>query len=401
MGSLPGTWFGLTRLGDGAALAWCVGSGLMGLRLLVGHVTTRQRFRGGAPASDPVQAMADVLARRLGLRQGARVRLCASVTTPMVWGILRPVILLPTSLVLHLEADTLEAILAHELAHLRRWDGFSLLVQRLAEALLFYHPTTWWLSRQMRVLREHGSDDLAVDLLGDALPYAEALARLERLRKQHVPGRVPAMAHAAQGGPLMTRIHRLLRTETDPAPAFHGLTLALLLAMAAGGVAFAQAPPPAPASTLAPEATLRFKNRELQVMGCPQLSSFPGRIRTEAEREAWRNQMREIRVWTLKALEAQTARSEAGEEAKGAGKAPLGPSPASGRTIHSKLRDGRVVLSVHESMPGHPNGVTFRFDQAPGSLREAIRLALEDLRRREGLRAQHDRERSYQGLGRS
>lgn len=401
LGSLPGPWFALLRLGDGVAWVWCMGVALMGLRLLVGQVTTRQRFRGGVPASDAVQAMADALVRQLGLKRGAQVRLSTSVTTPMIWGVLRPVILLPASLVLQLGPDTLEAVLAHELAHLYRRDGLSLLVQRLAEALLFYHPTTWWLSRQMRVLREHGSDDLAVRLLGDPLPYAEALARLEHLRKQHIPGRVPAMAHAAQGGSLMMRIQRLLHTEADPAPAFHGLSLALMLGMAAGGVAFAQAPPPAPASMPAPEATFWFKGRELQVLGCPQLSSFPGQIRTNAERVAWRNQMKEIRAWTVKALEAQAARPEAEAGPEGAGRAPLGSSLASGRTIHAKLRDGRVVLSVHESMAGHPNGVTFRFDQAPGSLREAIRLALQDLRRREELRQELGRERSDPRLGRS
>jgi type II secretory pathway component GspD/PulD (secretin) len=126
------------------------------------------------------------------------------VEVPTVIGWLRPVILLPAGCLLGLSAAQLEAILAHELAHIRRHDYLVNLLQNVVETLLFYHPAVWWVSRRIREERENCCDDLAVEICGDRVTYARALATLEELR--HAPGQ---LALAAAGAPLLQRIRRL------------------------------------------------------------------------------------------------------------------------------------------------------------------------------------------------
>jgi hypothetical protein len=134
-------------------------------------------------------------------------------------------VLLPASALLHLSPNALEAILAHELAHIRRHDFVANLVQSIVEVLFFYHPATWWLSDQMRELREYCCDDAASRLCGGPASYASALASLEALRA--CP---PQLAPAAKGASLMKRIQRLLGVSI---PAVSGLRTGLVAAATA------------------------------------------------------------------------------------------------------------------------------------------------------------------------
>ena len=102
----------------------------------------------------------------------------------MAIGWLRPVILLPISVMTGLDEDQLRAILAHELAHIRRYDYLVNILQSAIEVILFYHPAIWWLSHRIRAERENCCDDLAVACCGDTLLYARTLA-LEELRAAH------------------------------------------------------------------------------------------------------------------------------------------------------------------------------------------------------------------------
>ena len=124
---------------------------------------------------------------------------------PMVIGHIRPVILMPVGLLAGLPAGQIEAILLHELAHIRRYDYLVNVLQRSVEGLLFYHPAVWWISRVIRAERENCCDDLVVATSGNVQEYAVALATLEQNRWS---GREPAVA--ATGGSLVKRIRRLL-----------------------------------------------------------------------------------------------------------------------------------------------------------------------------------------------
>src|SRR5581483_8622840 len=112
-------------------------------------------------------------ARRIGLRAAPTVAYCQRISVPVLVGILRPMILLPSSLASGLSPQQLEALLAHELAHLRRWDPLVNLVQRLVEAMLFFHPAVWYVSRRIHSERENASDDLVLAAGWQRLHYAD------------------------------------------------------------------------------------------------------------------------------------------------------------------------------------------------------------------------------------
>jgi hypothetical protein len=127
-----------------------------------------------------------------------------AVESPAVIGWLRPIVVLPLSALAGLTPWQIEAIIAHELAHIRRWDAWVNLFQVATETLLFYHPAVWWVNRVIRNEREHCCDDVAVAACGNAPGYARALALLEESRS------AAALVMAANGGALTSRIGRLL-----------------------------------------------------------------------------------------------------------------------------------------------------------------------------------------------
>lgn len=185
------------------------------------------------------------MASRLGLRRAVHIVDSLLMDTPTVVGWLRPVILLPIAALANLTPAQVEAILAHELAHIRRHDYLVNLLQTLAETLLFYHPAVWWVSGRIRSEREHCCDTVAVEACGDALGYAAALAELESSRTgRPFPTGQAALALAATGGSLLERVRRVLRVPVDdvrPArteamPAMMTAALVLLFVVGAAGL---------------------------------------------------------------------------------------------------------------------------------------------------------------------
>lgn len=185
---------------------WLIGVLGLSIRLAGGFVQTRRlRRRETQQVSDWRQQTLGDLARRLRVSKPVVMLESSLVRVPMAIGWLRPVILFPASALAGLTPEQLEAILAHELAHIRRHDYLVNLLQTVIETLLFYHPAVWWVSRQIRAERENCCDDMAVAACGDALVYARALTKVERLRKARLD-----LAVTANGGLLMNRISRLV-----------------------------------------------------------------------------------------------------------------------------------------------------------------------------------------------
>ena len=207
---------------------WMAGVTLLSLRLIVQWMQARRLVRVGAqPACEPWLAMARRLATALGVRRAVRLVESTAVQVPAVVGLLRPVILLPANTLTGLLPGQLEMILAHELAHIRRHDFLVNLLQAAVETLLFYHPAVWWISRQVRIEREHCCDDLAIEVCGSPLQYARALTRLEELR-----GEPLRFALSAGGGSLLLRIRRVVAGPAVTAGPVRGVTaLALLLGL--------------------------------------------------------------------------------------------------------------------------------------------------------------------------
>lgn len=214
---------------------WSLGCAIMTLRLGSGWLWTLRWRRRGSPAPTFWSEHLPMLSHRLGLKR--RVRLLAShlVDSPMALGLWKPVILVPMGLFSGMKPELLEALLVHELAHIRRHDYLVNLLQSFVEATLFYHPAVWWISRRIRTEREILADDLAAKALGEPRRLALALNTLDDLQPLLT---TPALA--ASGGHLMNRIEHLLQPAKDPrktstlawaAPAF--LAMALLTPLAA------------------------------------------------------------------------------------------------------------------------------------------------------------------------
>jgi len=184
---------------------WLIGVSALSVRLAIAWLLVeRLRRRALAPVGSAIAERVTSLARRLQISRAVRIAQSAAVQVPAVAGWLRPVILLPGSALTGLTPAQFDAVIAHELAHIRRHDFALNILQTAAEILLFYHPASWWISRRIRAEREHCCDDIAVSLCGDRIVYATALADLESLRGE------ASLAMAVTDGPLLQRVRRLL-----------------------------------------------------------------------------------------------------------------------------------------------------------------------------------------------
>jgi beta-lactamase regulating signal transducer with metallopeptidase domain len=195
--------------------AWVLGVVLLSVYHLGGWFQARRLTRRDArPAAAAWTVRLGELRQRLGILRTVKLLESARVAVPSVVGWLRPVILVPASVFSGLSPQQLEAVLAHELAHVRRHDYLINLLQTAVETLLFYHPAVWWASRQVRIERESCCDDLALAVCGDRVGYARALAALEGLR---APAPRLAMAALGGGGSLLARIRRIVGAPPPPA----------------------------------------------------------------------------------------------------------------------------------------------------------------------------------------
>jgi TonB family protein len=146
------------------------------------------------------------MAQRFGLRRCVTVLCSKVIATPALVGWMRPVILLPMAVACSFPVAQVELILAHELAHLRRWDPLANLFQVVLETLHFYHPVVHWISRDVRNEREICSDELALSISGgDRHQFVAALAELGELRERH-----GALLLAASGGVLLDRVQHMV-----------------------------------------------------------------------------------------------------------------------------------------------------------------------------------------------
>lgn len=220
----------LVAIAPPAVIVWLWGAGvaLKLVQLATGWIAFREfEARASMPLPPEWKTRIERLKLRFGISRPVSVRLLAD-TLPCSARLLRPVIWLPASLLTRLSPEQIEAVLAHELAHVRRLDWLWNGLQCAVEALLFYHPAVWWLSRRIRQERENACDDLAVSVCGDPIVVAEALGSLEAMR-------APMFVLSAQGGLLMTRISRLLMKNAGR-PARWTLPLAALTLVGVGAM---------------------------------------------------------------------------------------------------------------------------------------------------------------------
>ncbi len=203
-------------------VAWFVGVFVVSMWNLGGWIAAQRLKRLGTnPVAEDISRRLSTLAERSGISRSVAIMKSLMVEVPVVVGWLRPMILLPAGILTGLTPAELDAILAHELAHIRRHDYLVNLLQTVIETLLFYHPGVWWLSRQIRAEREHCCDDVAVAVCGNKADYASALAAVEAGRA------APKMVMAARkaGSSTLGRIRRVLGLAGN-APSRWGRSLA-------------------------------------------------------------------------------------------------------------------------------------------------------------------------------
>ena len=222
------------------SVVWFVGAFLAGLRMVAGWALSRRLVAHAKVATENRwQARVATWCEELGVNKAVRFLVSDAIDSPLVVGWLKPVILWPTAALHGMTPQDVEAIIAHELAHIRRGDVLINLLQACIEVLFFHHPAAWWISAQIRAEREYCADDLAVRMLdrsesGTKLSYARALLALEEHRS------IPLLSVAAKGGKLLDRIRRLVGVETtghSPArPLVGGLVTTSLLGILLAGV---------------------------------------------------------------------------------------------------------------------------------------------------------------------
>jgi bla regulator protein BlaR1 len=184
---------------------WLIGVAIFSLRSAGGLLLLeRMRRRQSVPISNQLRDLCIDLQARLGLTRVIRYAQCQWLEAPAVIGWFRPIVFLPLTALTGLSEAQLQAVIAHELAHIKRLDSFVNAFQVVVETLLFYHPAVWWLNKRIRLEREHCCDDAAIALCGNAVEYARALTLMEEWRV------APGLAMAANRGPLSARITRLL-----------------------------------------------------------------------------------------------------------------------------------------------------------------------------------------------
>jgi beta-lactamase regulating signal transducer with metallopeptidase domain/predicted flap endonuclease-1-like 5' DNA nuclease len=190
---------------DWLVTVWFAGVLLFSLRTAGGFfVVARLRRRDSHPVSAELLARCRDLQQRLGITRAVRYCESLHLDAPAVLGWFRPVVFLPLSALTGLTEAQLRAVIAHELAHIRRFDAFVNVFQVGVETLLFYHPGVWWLNKRIRAERENCCDDVASSVCGNPAEYARALALMEEWRV------APSLAMAANRGPLASRVARLL-----------------------------------------------------------------------------------------------------------------------------------------------------------------------------------------------
>lgn len=192
---------------------WLAGVLLLAMRSLGGWFQLeylRRRARGLVP--EELERGFRRICWQVRVGRSVVLRISDEVISPLAMGVWRVTVILPVSAVLGLPQEELEAVMAHELGHIRRWDYLWNLMQMAVESVLFFHPVVWWLSRTVRERREVCCDEIAVRSCAGAEVYARALLRLE---EQRTVGRRTddlglAMALTGCGGSLLGRVRKVL-----------------------------------------------------------------------------------------------------------------------------------------------------------------------------------------------
>ncbi len=212
---------GLESYAAPIAVAYLAGIAFMLARLALALQGGRRLRLAATPiAEGSITDLVRRQAKRIGLRTAPLVAWCTRISVPVVVGIVRPIILLPIALATGFDPSQLEALLTHELAHIRRLDPLVNLLQRLIEVLLFFHPAVWYVSRRVSAERENACDDLVLSAGWRRIAYADALLQMAEFcaGSAGLPPQSKAALAASGGGSSQFKRRVLRLLEIDDAP---------------------------------------------------------------------------------------------------------------------------------------------------------------------------------------
>jgi bla regulator protein blaR1 len=208
--------------------AWLIGMMVLLARLITGlFYTQKLRTYRLVPLDDIWQKRIHELGVQLGIKRRINAFFSPLASVPQTLGAIKPIILFPLSAFTSLSQKEIEAIIAHELAHIMRHDYLFNIVQSIVEILFFYHPAVWLISKQIRTERENSCDNIAVELIGDKNTYIKTLASIQIRETQQ---RQLAMTFSAQNGGILYRIQRLQKEIAMKTNFIEGLIAACIIA---------------------------------------------------------------------------------------------------------------------------------------------------------------------------
>lgn len=210
--------------------AWMIGMLFLSIRLMGGYFYTEQlRWKYTKTIQGDTLVLFNQLLEKVNIKKGINLLESSLATSPMTIGFLQPVILLPIGLITGLSNKELEAVLAHELAHIKRHDYLVNIIQSLVEIIFFFHPATWWISANIREERENCCDDLAIELCGNKVHLAKALTKVEIFQQQ--TNMSLAMGFAGKKQTLLGRVHRILGVKKTNSVNYAGIIVMCLFAL--------------------------------------------------------------------------------------------------------------------------------------------------------------------------
>lgn len=260
------------------ATLWMLGMTFFLLRMLGALMYANQlKRRHVSPLPEKWEQTLLHFARRIGIRRAVRLLESAAIKTPMTIGFLKPVILLPIGMVNNLSPQQVEAILAHELAHIYRSDFLINIFQAIIETLFYFNPAVWWLSAAVRAEREDCCDDIAIRHCNNSLDYAKALVSVQEWGRPHSGF---ALAFAGGKNRLLNRVRRILNHPQNKSNIMEKFTATCLMLLAVLALTISAAYP----DQNSPDTTVTLSEVDAETPAVPTDSLPKGNARINLEK---------------------------------------------------------------------------------------------------------------------
>ncbi len=228
----------LTQHTPTIALIWLVGVIFLSMKMAVGYRYIHQLRKNSWILEDErIQSLRQTITRHFNIDIPVEIRTTRTYITPLLTGLYRPFVILPLAVINSLEMEEVEFILAHELAHLKRYDHWAIFIQQTIETLLYFNPAIWALSRQINNYREEACDDMVINMVGKEINYAKSLVKLQELNTAQSHSKL-ALSALGRNNELLNRIKRIMNMENNNRYSLGRMALILLVPFALALLSF-------------------------------------------------------------------------------------------------------------------------------------------------------------------